>query len=355
MLTPSRSELHPGPSTLHAPKWRARAAHIWIALVMGFSFGCGGGEGGADRAAESARRGDEGDSRLKVVATIGMIADVAARIGGERVQVVGLMGPGVDPHLFRASAGDIRTLAEADLILYNGLDLEARLGEVLARMDAGPRTLAVTSGLSLDVLLPLDEAEGAVDPHVWMDVQLWNLVTETIADAFVDLDPEGEPLYRRQQADLGRELEALDQWVRDTLAVIPSERRILVTAHDAFGYFGRAYDFEVRGLQGVSTVTEAGAGDVQALVRFLVDRKIPAVFVESSVSPRTLEAVRQGVEARGGSIQIGGTLYSDALGSEGSEAATYPGMVRENVRALVRGLAGPAMSSATPPSTGSRP
>jgi manganese/zinc/iron transport system substrate-binding protein len=308
-----------------------------MALALLLTSACGGGDAG--RGAGDPE-GADGPFAFRVVATTGMIADVAARIGGEGVQVTGLMGPGVDPHLFRASAGDIRTLAEADLILYNGLDLEARLGEVLARMDRGARTLAVAETLPASRLIPLADADGAVDPHVWMDVGLWRAVAGAIADAFGEVHPEGEARYRENLRALDGELEALDQWIRDTLSVVPESRRVLVTAHDAFGYFGRAYDFEVRGLQGVSTVTEAGAQDVQALVRFLVEREIPAVFVESSVSPRTLEAVRQGVAARGGTVRLGGTLHSDALGSPETAAATYIGMMQENVRALVAGLAG---------------
>jgi manganese/zinc/iron transport system substrate-binding protein len=267
-----------------------------------------------------------------------MITDLAARVGGDGIELVGLMGPGVDPHLFRASAGDVRTLAAADLILYNGLDLEARLGEVLSRMDRGPQTLAVTSAIPQTSLLVLDPEEGGVDPHVWMDVELWRLIVPVLAEAFSALDPDGREGYEARAAAVDAELEALHQWVLDTVAVLPPHRRVLVTAHDAFGYFGRAYGFEVRGLQGISTVTEAGAGDVQDLVRFLVERGTPAIFVESSVSPRTLEAVRQGVMARGGQVRIGGTLYSDALGSPGTEAGTYAGMIRENVRALIEGL-----------------
>jgi manganese/zinc/iron transport system substrate-binding protein len=302
------------------------------ALVVLLPVACGGGDRG-----DSAARGD--DERLQVVSTIGMITDMAARIGGDRAVVRGLMGPGVDPHLYRAGAGDLRALASADLILYNGLFLEAALGEVLGEMASRARTVAVTDVVPRERLLAPAEFEGAWDPHLWSDVALWRLVAAGIADALSDADPEGEAGFRARHAELDAELEALDAWVREQVGRLPEERRVLVTAHDAFNYFGRAYGFEVRGLQGLSTVTEAGAADVQQLAGFLIQRGVPALFVESSIPPRTVEAVRRAVLARGGDVEIGGTLYSDAMGSAGTPEGSYPGMVRHNVQTIVDALA----------------
>lgn len=308
-----------------------RRSPIRLALLLAvFSLvACGNGE--APRA--------EGDP-LRVVTTIGMITDIVEEVGGDRVQVTGLMGPGIDPHLYRASAGDVRTLAGADLVFYNGLLLEAAMAEVLAEMDGRTRTRAVTAGMDRDALLRPPEFEGAWDPHVWSDVRLWMEAVEEVARVLSDVDPEGAEAYAARAEAYLEELEGLDAWVREEVARVPEELRVLVTAHDAFNYFGRAYGFEVRGLQGLSTVTEAGAGDVQDLARFIADRSIPALFVESSISPRTIEAVRAAVRARGGTVEIGGTLFSDAMGDPDTPEGTYPGMVRHNVTTIVEALSG---------------
>ena len=307
-------------------------AHAFLPLILFLLLvpaGCGGERTPAD----------DGDDRVRVVATIGMITDVTERIGGDRVQVHGLMGPGVDPHLYRAGAGDLRRLTSADLILYNGLFLEAALGEVLEEMRGRVLTRAVTRDIPRDRLLSPPEFEGAFDPHVWSDVGLWRIAAATIRDALVDVDPDGAEAYHGRHAELDAELEALDAWVREEVVRVPEDLRVLVTAHDAFNYFGRAYGFEVRGLQGLSTVTEAGAADVQQLAGFLLERGIPALFVESSIPPRTVESVRRAVLARGGEVEIGGTLYSDAMGGAGTPEGTYPGMIRHNVRTIVEALA----------------
>jgi len=322
MFRPDRFPLTPVPG--------ARRAALLLLLVV-FPFG---GCGGADRPERV-----EGEA-LRVVSTIGMITDLVERIGGDRVSVQGLMGPGVDPHLYRAGARDLRALTSADLVLYNGLFLEAALGEVLEEMGDRVPTRAVTADIPRDRLLAPPEFEGAYDPHVWSDVNLWRVAANTIMDALVEVDPEGEEDYRERHRVLDEELEALDRWVREEVARIPEHLRVLVTAHDAFNYFGRAYDVEVRGLQGLSTVTEAGAADVQDLAAFILEREIPALFVESSIPTRTVEAVRRAVLARGGTVEIGGTLYSDAMGSEGTPEGTYPGMVRHNVTTIVEALGG---------------
>jgi manganese/zinc/iron transport system substrate-binding protein len=277
---------------------------------------------------------------LRVVATTGMIADAAREIGGERVQVVGLMGPGVDPHLYKASEGDVRRLFRADVILFHGLHLEARMAEVLEHMRGRVLTVAVTRGVDETLLMPSADYPGAYDPHIWFDVRLWMAATGAIRDALVQGDPEHAEEYRERAARYFGELEALDRYVRGQAMRVPAELRVMITAHDAFGYFGRAYGFEVRGLQGLSTTAEAGTADVQGLASFIVERRVPAVFVESSIPTRTIEAVQAAVRARGHRVEIGGELYSDALGNPGTPAGRYTGMVRHNIDTIVGALLG---------------
>jgi len=278
---------------------------------------------------------------VEVVTTIGMITDAARRIGGDRIRVTGLMGPGVDPHLYRATAGDVRSLASARLVLYGGLHLEAAMGDVLEEMGARTRTVAVAEGIPEERLLPASpDYPGQFDPHVWFDVELWMEAVRQVQAALVEVDPPGAGEYRERGDAYLAELEALDRWVHEQVERIPPGRRVLVTAHDAFHYFGRAYGVEVRGLQGISTVVEPGAAEVQALARFLVERQIPAIFVESSVPRRTLEAVTAAIRSGGGNVEIGGELFSDAMGPEGTPEGSYVGMVRHNVGTLVRALGG---------------
>ena len=277
---------------------------------------------------------------LRVVATIGMISDVAARVGGGHVEVEGLMGPGVDPHLYKASAGDVRRLARADLVLYNGLHLEAAMGEVLEEMGRRKPTIAVAAGIPSSALTAPPEYAGSYDPHVWFDVKLWMIATQAIIDALADADAPNAEAYRTRGAELLREMADLEAWIHERVQEVPPEKRVLVTAHDAFGYFGRAYGFEVKGLQGLSTASEAGTADVQNLAAEIAERRIPAVFVETSIPARTIEAVKAAVRARGFDVQIGGALHSDALGDPGTEAGTYVGMVRSNVSTIVSGLTG---------------
>jgi manganese/zinc/iron transport system substrate-binding protein len=277
---------------------------------------------------------------IAVVTTIGMIADAAEHVGGERVSVEGLMGPGIDPHLYKASEGDLRRLERSDVIFYGGLHLEAKMADVLERIADQRATQAVTDAIPRAQLLSPAQFKGQHDPHVWFDVRLWMLAVEQIRDTLSELDPGSAELYRANASAYLEELEELDRYVREQAARVPRERRVVITAHDAFNYFGEAYGFEVRGLQGISTAAEAGAGDVQALARFIAERRIPALFVESSVSPRTITAVREAVRSRGFDVEIGGSLFSDAMGDEGTPEGTYVGMVRHNVDTIVGGLLG---------------
>lgn len=278
---------------------------------------------------------------INVVTTTGMIADAAINVGGERVQVQSLMGPGVDPHLYKASENDVQTLQGADIVFYNGLHLEAQMGEVLERMnDFGIRTVVVTDKIDRSILLAPPEFAGNYDTHVWFDVTLWMKAAEQIKEALIEADPTNQAVYEANaEAYLG-ELQELHEYVLSQAEGIPAEQRVLITAHDAFNNFGRAYGFEVRSLQGISTEAQAGTADVQALAHFIVERQIPAVFVESSVPQRNVEAVQAAVQSRGFDVKIGGSLFSDAMGTAGPPEGTYVGMVRHNIDTIVAALTG---------------
>ena len=278
---------------------------------------------------------------INVVTTTGMIADITKNVGGDRVQVTALMGPGVDPHLYKASEGDVLLLQEADVIFYNGLHLEAQMGDVLERLnDFGIKTVAVTDKIDRSLLESPPEFQGNYDPHVWCDVTLWMNAVEQVKDTLVEMDAASAAQYEERAEAYLTELENLHQYVLDQANTIPEEQRVLITAHDAFNYFGRAYGFQVRGLQGISTEAQAGTADVQALAEFIAENQIPAVFVESSVPQRNIEAVRAAVQAKGFEVKIGGSLFSDAMGSEGTPEGTYVGMVRHNIDTIVTALAG---------------
>lgn len=281
---------------------------------------------------------DQGDIATRpviAVATTGMIGDLVANVGGERVQVTNLMGPGVDPHLYKASEGDVGRLTGADIIFYNGLHLEGKMAEVLERMGSRVPTVAVAEVLDEEHLLTPSEFKGAHDPHVWFDVSQWIDIAAGIRDRLAELDPEHTSTYRSNAAAYIEKLELLHSEVIRKAELIPVEQRFLVTAHDAFNYFGRAYGFEVRGLQGISTATEAGTADVQDLVAFIVEKRIPALFIESSVPVRTIEAVQSAVRARGFDVSIGGELFSDAMGTPGTLEGAYLGMVTHNIDTIV--------------------
>ena len=278
--------------------------------------------------------------KLRVVTTIGMITDVVKNVGGERVAVTGLMGPGVDPHLYKASAGDVQRLTSAQLIFYNGLHLESKMGDILAKMSGNTKTVAVTDAVDRSLLLTPPEFEGQYDPHLWFDVTLWIKAVGKIRDTLREFDSDNTLMYWTNAERYLAKLAELHEYVKAQSERVPSEQRVLVTAHDAFNYFGKAYGFEVRGLQGISTATEAGIADVQELATFIAERRIPAIFVESSVSSRSLEAVRAAVSSKGFDVKIGGELFSDAMGDDGTPEGTYIGMVRHNIDTIVTALIG---------------
>lgn len=276
---------------------------------------------------------------INVVTTTGMIADIVINIGGERVNVQALMGPGIDPHLYKPTASDVTRLENADVVFYNGLHLEGRMVDVFEKMEAtGKATHAVASEIDTNLLQESPQYEGQFDPHIWFDVTLWKLAVEKVAKELAALDPASAELYTANAQTYLAQLEELDTYVREQIATVPESSRVLVTAHDAFGYFGAQYDVEVRGLQGTSTAAEAGAADVQALAAFLTEREIKAIFVESSVPPATIEAVQKATQSQGWDVQIGGQLFSDAMGQAGTPEGTYIGMVKFNVDTIVKAL-----------------
>jgi manganese/zinc/iron transport system substrate-binding protein len=282
----------------------------------------------------------------RVLTTVGMVGDVAAAIGGACFEVDTLMGPGVDPHAYRATAADVRNLQEADLVLYVGLDLEARLGEVLSRL-ADRKPVVAVADVAIDETRRLTGEGSVVDPHVWMDPGLWRTVLPTITHALTDVAPACAEDVALRATEFDALLVALDDWAAAALASVPPEHRVLVTAHDAFGYFGAAYGLEVVGIQGLSTVTEASLADVREVADLVAERSVPALFVESTVNPRTIEAVRVAVRERGSEVTVGGELYADALGPAGTVDGTYIGMIVHNVQTVTRELGG-----TVPPPTG---
>jgi manganese/zinc/iron transport system substrate-binding protein len=276
---------------------------------------------------------------LHVVATTGMVADLVRGVGGDRVDVHQLMGPGVDPHQYRPTAGDASRLAKADVIFYNGLNLEARMEELFERLSKrGGRVFAVTDSVPKDRMLPGQDADELYDPHVWFDAALWSETVKSVVDGLSEADPAGRDVYVRNGESVRDRLLELDAWLKARAGELPPERRVLVTSHDAFGYFGRAYGFEVVGLQGMSTVSEASLADVSAMAEFLKKRGAKAVFVETSVNP---EALRRVAENAG--VVIGGELFSDAMGAPGDvrggfDTGTYDGMSRYNMGTIVQAL-----------------
>jgi manganese/zinc/iron transport system substrate-binding protein len=273
-----------------------------------------------------------------IVCTTSIITDAVKKIGGDTVTVVGLMGPGVDPHLYRAREGDAHKLAAADLIFYHGLHLEGKMVHLLAHMPNNIVTVAVTDALDRADLIGSDEFPDVYDPHVWFDVQLWIQIVNYISAAMQQHNPQNAHHYQINTVKFITELEQLNTEIRAEISTIPAANRTLVTAHDAFAYFGRAYNFSVIGLQGISTDAEPGAADIQNLANVIVANKIHTIFIEHSIPPRTMQAVHYAVKAQNWSIQLGDELYSDALGAPEEETGTYCGMVQYNLEALVRGL-----------------
>ncbi|TVQ40709.1 MAG: manganese transporter [Spirochaetaceae bacterium] len=311
------------------------AALLLLALSIAVSLSAGG-------AAEPELVALETSYPLDVVATTGMVGDVVRQVAGHNGQVHVLMGEEVDPHLYRPTRADIARMQRADIIFYNGLHLEGRMGDTLVQLARRRPVYAITELVDEAILLDDDEYEGAFDPHLWMDVRLWMKAVEVVVTALSELDPAGAEEYRVNADSYVAELAELDAYVRQIMATIPRGRRVLVTAHDAFGYFGKAYDIEVIGVQGISTESEAGLEEINSLVAYIVDTGVSAVFAETTVPDRALTAVIEGAAARGQQVRIGGELFSDAMGPAGSYEGTYVGMIDHNATTIVRALGGVA-------------
>lgn len=280
--------------------------------------------------------------KIDVVTTTGMIADAAREVGGEMVDVRALMGPGVDPHAYRQTRTDIVALANADLVLWHGLYLEAQMEQFLLELARDNAVVAVAEDMPRNLLIGHDDYEGRYDPHVWMNPNLWSRVVLNVRDALIDALPEQEETLRANAEAHLQELSQLANYTTEVLSSVPAESRMLVTAHDAFNYFGSAYGFEVVGIQGISTESEAGLRRIAELVDMLVERDIGAVFVETSVSDRNIRALIEGAAAEGHEVVIGGELYSDAMGEPGTYEGTYLGMIDHNATVIARALGGDA-------------
>ena len=274
-------------------------------------------------------------AQLNVIATTGMIADLVKNIGGEHVEVKALMGTGVDPHLYKATQGDLRRLTNADIIFYNGLHLEGKMQDIFTKLARKKTVIAVGDAIASSKRL---HHGNNPDPHIWFDLSLWQQAGKRVLSVLQQQDPVNSQSYQIQADKYLTEMNALDQWVKQQLESVPAKQRILITAHDAFGYFGKAYGVKVMGLQGISTAAEFGLQDIKALKDVIVENKVKAVFVESSVSPRFIQSLVAGVKAEGYQVNIGGELYSDAMGLTGTPTDNYFGMVKHNVTTIVNAL-----------------
>lgn len=312
---------------------------IFAVLPAVFLSACGG-SGQSDEAGQA-----DADRPYNIVCTVGMITDVVRNVAGEHARVEGMIGEGVDPHLYKPTRSDVVMLNRADVIFYNGLLLEGKMTDVLVRVaTTGKPVYAVTEKIIGDeqYLMEKDDGSDYTDPHVWMDVAGWLTGVDVITEALVAYDPDNAEDYKSRAAAYSEKLNALHAYARKAMATIPEGQRVLVTAHDAFRYMGRAYGLEVRGIQGLSTESEAGVRDLEELVDFIVERDIPAVFVESSVSDKNVRALVEGAKARGHAVRIGGELFSDAMGRPGTYEGSYIGMIDHNVTTIVNALGGRA-------------
>ena len=281
---------------------------------------------------------DRYEGRLNVTVTTTMLLDLTQQIGGELVNVQGLMGSGIDPHQYRASAGDVIKMQQADVVIYSGLHLEGKMGDVLSSLESyGKTVICAADGIDEERLLQND---GVYDPHIWFDVSLWKLAAEEVARGLAEADPQNKESYQKNLADYSRQLDELEQYIQKKANELAENQRVLITAHDAFGYFGRAYGFTVMGLQGVSTAAEAGTADVSRLASFIAENKIHAVFVETSLPVKSIEALQEAVRAKGFETTLGGTLYSDSLGDGTNGENTYINAFKHNIDVISDGLKG---------------
>ena len=305
-----------------------------LVLLLMVASGCQ-----KDNSEDTANASPTTEKKLRVVATISMITDILENIGGDRIDVTGIVGEGVDPHLYKPTAGDVERLKDAEIIFYNGLNLEAKIiGVALDKMAYKTKAVAVTAGTLRSQLRTSSEFQGGYDPHVWHDVSLWMKAAERVRDTLAQADPDNAEYYRTNAKNYLALLKTLHDDLHNLATQIPAQRRILVTTHDAFGYLGRAYGLEVRGLQGLNTETEAGVADVRELAAFIIEHRIPAMFVETSTPSQGIKAVQAAVRAQGFEVEIGGGLFADAMGTPGTPEGTYIGLMRHNIDTIVNAL-----------------
>jgi len=314
---------------------------VW--LIVGLALAAGCGEQQANPATEDEAAVGPSTYPYPITTTIGMITDIVGEVAGEHATVTGIIGPGVDPHLYKPTRSDIVALNRGEVVFYNGLMLEGKMGDVLVRLARRDKPVyPVTEAILEQEDYVMTDEENLYDPHVWMDVAGWMRAVEVVADRLSEFDPAHADDYRANAEAYLARLRELDSYVRRVIGSIPEDRRVLVTAHDAFGYMGRAYGLEVRGIQGFSTESEAGVQDIERLIDFLVEREIPAVFVETSVADKNVRALVEGARARGHTVRIGGELFSDAMGPAGTYKGTYIGMIDHNATTITRALGGAA-------------
>lgn len=277
----------------------------------------------------------------KITTTTGMVNDIVKQVAGKRATIHNIIGEGIDPHLFRPTRSNVVELMSADVVFYSGLMLEGKMADILVKISRrGKVVYAVTEQLDEKELLEPPEFLGHFDPHVWMDVSSWSQAVSVVADALSEYDPSGEAIYHSHAEQYRQQLKKLDNYVKEVIGSIPKKRRVLITAHDAFNYFGRAYGIEVMGIQGISTESEAGIQDINKLVDLIVQHDIRAVFVETSVADRNIRALIEGAQSRNQKVIIGGALFSDAMGQPGTYEGTYIGMIDHNATIIARALGG---------------
>ncbi|MBA2443628.1 MAG: zinc ABC transporter substrate-binding protein [Rubrobacter sp.] len=301
-------------------------------LAAALAVGCGGDseEGSGEALAE--------DQPIQATVTTNIIGDLVEQVGGDDVEVTALMGPGVDPHLYNASQGDVSALQDADVVFYNGLFLEGQMQDILVQVGQDSPTVQVTGNVPEEELLESEDYEDQFDPHVWFDLDLWQTAVDPVVEQLSELRPDAAEDFEQRGEEYQQELEEADTFVEESISSILEEQRVLVTAHDAFRYFGERYGIEVQGLQGISTDAEVGSGDVQEVADFLAEREIGAIYSETSVPPRGIESVQAATQDRGWDVEIGGELYGDALGEPGTATGTLAGAMRQNAEIIEEGL-----------------
>ena len=324
-------------------RWANRPPWIVLAVFCVSFSGCPSRSTDRSPSEQAAdRSGGQTDGRIKAIATVGMVGDLVANVGGSHVELKQIMGSGVDPHLYKATRDDVQTIMAGDIVFYAGLMLEGKMGDTLIKMARNKPVIAVTELIPPERLLEPEGFGGHFDPHVWMDVEAWSNCIDVVADALVEFDPANSDDFRRNADAYKAQLEALHAYGSASIDTIPEQSRILVTSHDAFNYFGRAYGLDVQGVQGLSTESEAGLQRINELVDLLVEKKVSAVFIESSVPRKNIDSLVEGARAKGHDVAVGGELYSDAMGESGTYEGTYIGMLDHNITLVTRGLGGQA-------------